>query len=114
MEISRDNLLDEVSALKEDGFRLVTVTCEREGDGYELIYHFDRDYSMKNLKLLIGVNENVMSISHIYPPAFLIENEYQDLFGLTFDNLIIDYKGSLYLAPGAPKSPFAIKDEKEV
>jgi hypothetical protein len=46
-------------------------------------------------------------MSGIYLCALLIENEYQDLFGLTFEGLAIDFKGHLYLTPNSPKTPLA-------
>lgn len=112
--VTMDNLQDEVSQFKRDGYRLATITCEKADDGYELIYHFDRDYKMKHLRLEIAPGESVKSISGIYWPAFLIENEYQDLFGIKFEGLVIDYKGNLYLTPEGPKSPLAVKEQKGV
>lgn len=110
--IEQDQLVKEVSLLKTLGYRFVTLSCEREGQEYELIYHFDRNYTMKNLRMKISGKEPLTSISDTYPPAFLIENEYQDLYGFTFKNLAIDYKGRLYLTEDGPKSPLSI-EEKE-
>lgn len=107
-EIDEGMLLEEVSHLKKSGYRLSGITCEKEGNSFEFIYHFDLNCRMKNIKMFVENDGNpVVSISGIYPSAFLIENEYQDLFGLTFDGLIIDYRGNLYLAPDGPKAPMA-------
>ena len=59
--------------------------------------------------MIVEPESHVKSISSIYPSAFLIENEYQDLYGFTFDELTIDYKGRLYLAKDAPKTPMLEK-----
>lgn len=108
----RANLLQEVSMLKTLGYRLSAVSCEKEGENFELLYHFDNDYNMKNLKYVYDDNKPLISISGIYPSAFLIENEYQDLYGFTFEGLTIDYKGNLYLTPEGPKTPLSgQKDE---
>ena len=37
-----------------------------------------------------------MSISNIYGPAFLYENEITDLFGVPIQLISPDYKGKLY------------------
>ncbi len=100
-----NNLLKSVETLKAEGYRLAAVTCEHENDNFELTYHFDLEYVMKNLRINVTKEDDLMSISQIYPAAFLIENEFQDLYGLTFKNLTIDYKGHLYLADDAPVTP---------
>ena len=38
----------------------------------------------------------IMSISNIYAPAFLYENEIQDLFGIKVKLMTLDYEGNLY------------------
>jgi hypothetical protein len=52
--------------------------------------------------------EEIQSISVIYPNAFLYENEIHDLFGLTIKNMTIDYHGTLYRT--AIKVPFSIEN----
>lgn len=105
--IEKKLLLQEVSLLKSKGYRFTAVSCEKEGEDFELIYHFDKDYNIKNFKMIVNSEEPIPSISGIYTAAFLIENEYQDLYGFTFDGLIVDYKGNLYLTPEGPKTPLA-------
>jgi NADH:ubiquinone oxidoreductase subunit C len=110
--IEKDHIPLESSLLKALGYRFAAMTCEKDGEEYELIYHFDKDYSLRNLKVIVTGSEPIPSISGIYPSAFLIENEYQDLFGFTYEGLTIDYKGNLYLTPDGPKTPMAEKTEK--
>jgi ech hydrogenase subunit D len=109
--ISKQDILSEVGKMKDQGYRLVAITCEKEGESFELIYHFDLNYEMKNIKVTVEPKDTIPSVSKIYSAAFLIENEYQDLFGFTFPGLIIDYKGKLYLTEDGPKTP--LLDEKE-
>jgi ech hydrogenase subunit D len=54
--------------------------------------------------------EEVPSISVIYPNAFLYENEIHDLFGLITRNMSVDYRGTLYRT--ALKTPFSIANVK--
>jgi ech hydrogenase subunit D len=110
MIVEKEYICDAVSDIKTQGYRFVSMTCEEE-DCFELIYHFDLNYKMKNVKVMLKKGETMKSISGIYPSAFLIENEYQDLYGLVFEGLTIDYKGNLYLTPESPKTPMTEKAE---
>jgi NADH:ubiquinone oxidoreductase subunit C len=103
--IEKDQIIDEVAKVKKDGYRLVTITCENDGENFEFTYHFDLNYGMKNIRFATAAGENVKSISNIYKSAFLIENEIQDLFGIDFEDLSVNYKGRLYLAEDGPKAP---------
>jgi ech hydrogenase subunit D len=102
---SSAELLKAVEGLKKDGYRFVTLECTKKDDGHDFIYLFDKDYKLKNLRYFVKPGEKPKSISGIFLCGLLIENEYQDLFGLTFDGLAIDYKGHLYLTPNSPKAP---------
>jgi ech hydrogenase subunit D len=51
---------------------------------------------MTNLIFSVGEDEEVISISDIFPPAFLYENEIHDLFGINIKMMNVDYKGNLY------------------
>lgn len=103
--VEKENILEEIRKTKSEGYRFAAMTCDNEGDILELTYHFDLNYEMKNIRLFVNVNETIESISSIYAPAFLIENEFQDLYGAVFSGLTIDYKGNLYLSKDAPKAP---------
>ena len=107
IELEKDKVYDEVAALKAHGYRFVTVSCEKQNDKFELIYHFDLNYEMKHIRVTIEPFDKIKSISQIYASAFLIENEYQDLYGFEFTDLIIDYKGNLYLTKNSQKTPWA-------
>lgn len=104
-QIENNALLAKVKNLKNMGFRLAAVTCESEKDIFELTYHFDLNYEMINLRIHVTKEDDLLSISEVYPSAFLIENEFQDLYGLTFKNLTIDYQGRLYLTEDGPEAP---------
>lgn len=109
VNIEKDKIQEEVNNLKLYGYRFAALTCDKEGENLELTYHFDLNYDMKNLRFTVEPKASIKSISSIFPSALLIENEYQDLYGLTFEGLIIDYKGRLYLAENAPETPMLNK-----
>lgn len=104
-EVGLDRLLEEVRGLKWQGFRLVTTTCLQDGDSLQILYHFDREYHLKHLQLVVPPGQAVPSISEIYPSAFLAENEMKDQFGLKVMGLPIDYQGRLFLSEEAPIAP---------
>jgi len=98
------DLLAECQRLKNDGYHIMQICSVRTPDGYELTYSFALEYEMVNLRLTITTDEEVMSISNIFSPAFLYENEISELFGVRIKMINVDYKGNLYRI--AAKTPF--------
>jgi ech hydrogenase subunit D len=98
------------------GHRLVTITCTAlDEDSFDLLYSFDKDFELSHLRLKVIKNALLPSITGIYFAAFLVENEIQDLFGLRFSGLALDYKGTLYLDEEITNAPFckyALKEER--
>lgn len=104
--IDVQDLLGEVTRLKIDGYRLVTLTGVRSGtDRVEILYHFDRDLGLTHLRLCVPATAPVPSISPVFMSAFLAENEIQDLFHVRFHGLVIDYQGRLLLSKGMTAHP---------
>ncbi|MFO7709467.1 MAG: NADH-quinone oxidoreductase subunit C [Desulfobacterales bacterium] len=102
-----ENLVGEVAKLKIQGYRLVTLSCtEIDPNTLDLLYHFDKDLALTHLRLAVAKTERVPSISPVYFAALLIENEIQDLFGIRFQGLVVDYQGTLYLEEEALQTPF--------
>lgn len=110
IDVSQDELIDRVVLMKGEGYRLVQISCSYK-DGFELIYSFDKDYHFVNYKVHIDKDTEILSISHVFFPAFLYENEMKDLFGVKIKDIAIDYKGGLYKV--AQKAAFGPKAEKE-
>lgn len=111
IEINPEELLNYIQNMKEDGYRLVQISCTVLGKGIELNYSFDREYEFINLKIEISDDKEIQSISTIFNSAFLYENELQDLFGVKIKHLSVNYNGSLYKI--SVKSPFANKGSSE-
>jgi len=102
-------LLDKVSDLKEQGCRLVQICCSKHDDALELDYSFDRKYQLVDLKMSVTPDDEIDSISAIFPPAFLYENEIEALFGLKVKHKSVDFGGKLYQT--AKQTPFAGEGE---
>ncbi len=76
------------------------------GDTLEVNYSFDRQGAFSNLRLTLPASgAKLPSVSSVYWCAFLYENEIHDLFNVTFDGLVLDFKGTLYKT--AEPFPFA-------
>lgn len=96
--VTKATLVQKVEALKARGWRFVTITClELDETGLEFIYHFDRELEMTHLRMAASKTEVMPSISACFFAAFLVENEIIDQFGTTFENLVLDFGGTLYL-----------------
>jgi ech hydrogenase subunit D len=104
--VDKNTIRDEVKKYKADGYRMVSITCESLGEtDFELTYHFELNYELTNLRIIGKYEEEIPSISHIFPSALLHENEYKDLFGVKFEGLLIDYLGNLYMPENGAKNP---------
>ncbi len=108
--IGKDELVGATAELFAEGYRFVHVCCTTLESSYELTYSFDKAYRLKNLRITVTPDEEVPSISVIYPNAFLYENELHDLFGLIIRNIVVDYHGTLYRTK--VKTPFSIENVK--
>lgn len=102
--IGPGSLVSDVLNLKYDGYRLVQICATKIESGYELTYSFAKEYDLKNLRMHISPGTEIMSISNIYQPAFLYENEIHDLFGIHIKMITLDYEGNLYRIKD--KAPF--------
>jgi len=106
LSIRPDQVVGETARIKAEGYRFVTLSCiEKDETQVEILYHFDRDLQMTHLRLTIPRTAPVPSITPVYLAAFLVENEIQDLFGLQFEGLPIDYHQTLYLEEEVKKAP---------
>lgn len=102
--IKADELVAQVKALYDQGYRLVQIGATKT-EGFEINYSFDKNYQFINLKIIIGSSEiKIPSITNVYWSAFLYENEIHDLFGITIEGIAVDYKGAFYRT--SVKTPF--------
>ena len=104
--LTKNQLVGEVLALKNQGYRLVSMSCVDLGESFDLLYHFDRETQLVHLRLTLPKGEVAPSISGVYFAALLIENETRDPFGVIFDGLVLDFGGNFYLEEEVKKYPF--------
>jgi len=96
ISIGNQELLTAVEGYCAQGYRLVQICCVKETEGLVLHYTFDKDYDLIDLGISIAEGAPVPSITTIYPCAFLYENEIHDLFGVSIQDINVDFKGLLY------------------
>ncbi len=105
--VTPESLLDEVTRLKAQGHRMVTMTCvDIDEATVEILYHFDRELEVTHLRMVHLKQDKAPSISGIIYMAFLVENEIQDQFGVCFSDLVLDYDRTLYLDEEVRSTPF--------
>jgi ech hydrogenase subunit D len=103
-------LTDKIVRLKAEGYRLVQMSCTTT-DGFDIIYGFDKDGDLLSYRINISKDTEITSISSIFFPAFLYENEMKDLFGVKIRDIALDYQGKFYkLAKKTPFNPCADGD----
>jgi NADH:ubiquinone oxidoreductase subunit C len=99
------NLVDEVKKLQDEGFRFLTATCLDMGEGFEVLYHFDRELTPLNLRVAFKKEETLPSISGLFLCSILIENEIKELFGCNISGLAVDFGGKLFTTEDGPTLP---------
>jgi ech hydrogenase subunit D len=94
--IRADQLFGAVEQMRARRARLVQICATSLPNALELTYSFDLGSELTNLRLEVGKEESVPSITSLYWCAFLYENEMHDLFNLQVSNIAVDFKGTLY------------------
>ncbi len=95
-QIDVSDLLEKVQDLKSEGYRLGQICGTPKGSEMELLYSLDKDLSLLNLRLTVSYDASIPSITGIYWPAFIYENEIHDLFGINFTDSKLDYQGNFF------------------
>lgn len=95
-DIDIGDILKKVSEFKNEGYRLGQICATNIEGGIELLYSFDKDHNLYNLRMNVPDGSKVPSITGIYWPAFVYENESHDLFGVEFTDSQLDYGGHFF------------------
>lgn len=95
--IEPSELISKVADKKAGGYRLGQVCgVVLDDENYEIIYTFDLDHQLYNLRVDIKIGDELESITGIYWSAFIYENEIHDLFGVNFNHSKLDYGGTFF------------------
>jgi len=97
MEVTMMNLseIQKIAGnMKNDGYRLVVITCTPNEDKYDITYSFDKNTQLKHFRITLPEDSEVPSICPSYSGAFVYENEIHDLYGFRFKGMSIDFNGT--------------------
>ena len=110
--VNKADLIDRVRDYQAQGYRLIQLHCTKTLEEMFITYSFENEkLVINNLRLDVTDGETIPSISSIYAPAFVYENEVHDLFGISVSGMSIDFQGNLYKT--AIKYPFRdVRDPK--
>lgn len=104
--VTPEALSNRAAELAKAGWRLVQACGTTLPEQFEVTYSFDLDYKLLNLRVLLPKEGATLpSLTPSFPPAFMYENEFQDLFGIKVTGLAPDFEGQFYRK--AAKAPFA-------
>lgn len=100
------------SAYKERGWEFSQICATTLEDSVELLYAYcDPSYKaagLEGVRVNVPDGTSVPSITGVYPAAFVFENESHDLFGVSFEDISIDFGGEFYtVAVAYPMNPRA-------
>lgn len=84
-EIDKTNLLPFAQILEGMNARVCMITAYNHEKGHHLVYHFDVDGVMLNLKVLIE-DKCVPSITPFFKSADWTERELSELYGIRLEN----------------------------
>ncbi|OEU79862.1 MAG: hypothetical protein BA872_03835 [Desulfobacterales bacterium C00003060] len=108
IRIDKDELLDRIRGVSDEGCRLVQIGCTKD-ETFQIDYTFDKKYKFLNIRVNIPLeNAQLPSITDIYGCAFVYENEIHDLFGIKIDGISVDYGGKFYRI--AVQAPFSVTE----
>lgn len=82
---SEEELLHVSQILQPLRARICTITCYKEEVGHEIVYHFDIEGKILNLKLHVKQN-SVTSITPYFKSADWTERELSELYGIELKN----------------------------
>lgn len=98
IEVEPAELHSRVALYKAQGWQYVNTNATiPSGETHvELLCSFAKGNEVENLRVILNEGDHISSISDLYFSAFVFENEAHDLFGVNFDGLAIDFKGTFY------------------
>ena len=102
VEANIANCMGLLADMRQNNARLIQICCTKT-DGFELTYSFDVNHSWSHIRLNIEETQEIESVSELFGPAFMYENEIKELFGVRINNIAPDFNGEFYkLAEPAP------------
>ncbi len=114
IEIGVGDVIDTAFIMKNADMRLSQICAAYSDGNLELSYSYANDdtYQFTTYRVVLeDPSTEVLSITALYPYAFLYENEIKELFGVNVAMISLDYENKLYRI--GVEAPFAKKKEVE-
>ncbi len=121
--MDREAFLARVEEYHKGGWRLALINAtsvlpsdELPAGAVDVTWAFAKDAAFETIRerFIPGSGDVMPSVSGIFWPAFLYENEIRELFGVTVEGINVDLQGQLYkTAERVPFSPSAIRARLE-
>jgi len=121
--MDREAFLGKIEEYHKGGWRLSLINAasviandELPAGAVDVTWAFAKDAEFETIRerFIPGSGDVMPSISSMFWPAFLYENEIRELFGVTVDGINVDLQGQLYkTAEKVPFSPSAIRARLE-
>lgn len=112
IEIRKEDLLVKAIEMKKKGFRVSQICVAWAEKKYELSYSFadDETYDYFTLRVIAEKDEEIPSITEVYPMAVFYENEMKELFGVKIQMISVDLQDRLYRID--TKTPFLPEEDR--
>ena len=94
-KVNSSDLFFKLNELKSVGARILHITGRDLGENMEINYHFELGMDTKTLVIENPKDDELLSITSVFPAAFLAENELQDHFKVKVSGLSVDFGGKL-------------------
>ncbi len=109
--VELSQLFSKVSDFKEQGYRMGQICgVVLDDDTYQLIYSFDKDHQLYNLRLNIKIGRRGWRI--LYTGHSFTKMKIADLFDIKFNHSTLDYNGTFFkVIEEAPWKPEEIGKE---
>lgn len=103
-EVTLAEVHELAAARAAEGWRYVQILAVNTEDGVDLVYSYMKEGLLENDTVkAVGAEDVVPSITDLFLEAFVCENEIHDLYGVSIENIAIDFGGMFYqLAEKAP------------
>jgi NADH:ubiquinone oxidoreductase subunit C len=90
--------MPKIEKMRKSGARFVVLAANDIGDGkFEVIYLFHHMGELLEVRLCVGIDEVVPTITDLFPAADFLEREMVDLFGVNVEGAA----PNLLLEPGS-------------
>ena len=114
ISVTPSEIVQRAGEYAKDEYRLIQMCCTKTPTEMDVIYTFEKlNLECQNLKMPVNIGDTIPSISGVFFPAFLYENEIHDLYGVNYSGMAVDFNGTFYETSVKQAFSMTDKDNKE-